>query len=288
MKFYAVMSRIFPRSFRAKVACIAFLGVHVPLLGFVGYLLALGGFAGRYDLVAVVLGATLAGTLVTIFALGVLLAPLRQVEATMADVVERRESGQLPETYGDEIGSLMRSINSLIRGMERQIELAAASAEIDHLTGVLNRRGFERLVPDPALGAMLLFDLDRFKQLNDTQGHAAGDEALRLFARIASALVRDSDVLARMGGEEFALFLPRASAESAVRVAERIRAEVASRLVVGGQAVTVSVGVAPSPIAAVPRETLLTAADQAMYAAKQSGRNRVTRFGEASAADRAA
>ncbi|MDG4647990.1 diguanylate cyclase [Roseibacterium sp. SDUM158017] len=280
MNLYHFMSRVFPRSFRAKVACIAFLGVHVPLLGFIGYLVAISGFSGRYDLIAVVLGATLLGTVVTIFALGVILAPLREIEATMAAVVDRRHIEQLPEDYKDELGSLMRSVNSLIRGMERQIELAAASAEIDHLTGLLNRRGFERLVPDPAFGAILFFDLDRFKMLNDALGHAAGDDALRAFARIASSLARSDDVLARLGGEEFALYLPGVSEDVALAVAERIRAEVANQLIVENRRVTVSVGVAHAPITAVPRETLMEAADMAMYAAKQGGRNRVARVAD--------
>jgi diguanylate cyclase (GGDEF)-like protein len=279
MKLYHMMSRLFPGSFRAKVACLAFLGVHVPLLAFVGYLLSIGGFAGRYDLVAVVLGATLAGTVVTVLALGVLLEPLRRIEATMAAVVERRDTGQLPDGYRDELGSLMRNLNTMIRGMERRLELANASAEIDPLTGLLNRRGFERLVPDPVTGAILFFDLDRFKQLNDTHGHAAGDDALRDFARIASVAVRDDDVFARLGGEEFALYLPGIRREAALSVAERIRGDIAVRLRVRGQGMTVSVGVSVAERTAVPRERLLRAADEAMYQAKRTGRNRVALAG---------
>jgi diguanylate cyclase (GGDEF)-like protein len=269
------MSKLFPRSFRAKIACLAFLGVHVPLLAFVGYLFALGGFAGRYDLVAVVLAATLLGTIVTILAMDVLLAPLRQIEATMAAVVERRDAATLPEGYRDELGRVMRNINTLIRGMERRIELAHASADLDPLTGILNRRGFERLVPDRVSGALLFIDLDRFKTLNDTHGHDAGDDALRDFARIASVAVRDDDVFARLGGEEFALYLPGVGRDAALRVAERIRTDVAKSLRVRGEAVTVSVGVAHAAEPPVARAALMKAADGAMYAAKNRGRNRV-------------
>jgi diguanylate cyclase (GGDEF)-like protein len=275
MKVYHLMSKLFPRSFRAKIACLAFLGVHVPLLAFVGYLFALGGFAGRYDLVAVVLAATLLGTVVTILAMDVLLAPLRQIEATMAAVVERRDAATLPEGYRDELGRVMRNINTLIRGMERRIELAHASADLDPLTGILNRRGFERLVPDQVSGALLFIDLDRFKALNDTHGHDAGDDALRDFARIAAVAVRDDDVFARLGGEEFALYLPGVARDAAQRLAERIRTDVAKSLRVRGEAVTVSVGVAHAAEPPVARATLMKAADGAMYAAKNRGRNRV-------------
>jgi diguanylate cyclase (GGDEF)-like protein len=275
MKVYHLMSKLFPRSFRAKIACLAFLGVHVPLLAFVGYLFALGGFAGRYDLVAVVLAATLLGTVVTILAMDVLLAPLRQIEATMAAVVERRDAATLPEGYRDELGRVMRNINTLIRGMERRIELAHASADLDPLTGILNRRGFERLVPDQVSGALLFIDLDRFKALNDTHGHDAGDDALRDFARIAAVAVRDDDVFARLGGEEFALYLPGVARDAAQRLAERIRTDVAKSLRVRGEAVTVSVGVAHAAEPPVARAALMKAADGAMYAAKNRGRNRV-------------
>jgi diguanylate cyclase (GGDEF)-like protein len=281
MRLYHLMSKLFPGSFRAKIACLAFLGVHVPLLAVVAYLMALGGFAGRQDLVVVVLVATLLGTVLTIAAMGVLLAPLRQIEATMAAVVDRRHAVCLPECYGDELGSLMCNLNSMIRGLERRIEIATASADLDPLTGVLNRRGFERLVPDPASGALLFLDLDRFKALNDTHGHAAGDAALCGFARIAMRSVREGDVFARLGGEEFALHLPDTGHAAALRLAERIRADVAASLAVGGQAVTVSIGVAHAGPATVARSSLMKAADAAMYAAKSGGRNQV-----ASAADR--
>jgi diguanylate cyclase (GGDEF)-like protein len=269
------MSKLFPRSFRAKIACLAFLGVHVPLLAVVGYLMALGGLAGRHDLVAVVLVATLVGTILTIVAMGVLLAPLRQIEATMAAVVDRRDTACLPDGYGDEVGSLMRNLNTLIIGMERRIEVAIASADLDPLTGVLNRRGFDRRVPDAVTGALLFFDLDRFKALNDSRGHDAGDEALRRFARIAARATRDGDVLARLGGEEFALYLPDTSQEAALRVAERVRADVEAGLEVRGQAVTVSVGVAPTADRPLPLGALMKSADGAMYRAKSGGRNRV-------------
>jgi diguanylate cyclase (GGDEF)-like protein len=269
------MSKLFPGSFRAKIACLAFLGVHVPLLAFVGYLLALGGFAGRYDLVSVVLAATFLGTILTMAAMDVLLAPLRQIEATMSAVVERRHTATLPEGYRDEFGNLMRNLNTMIRGLERRIELAHASADLDPLTGVLNRRGFERLVPEQVTGALLFLDLDRFKALNDTHGHDAGDDALRDFARIAAVSVRDEDVFARLGGEEFALYLPGVTQDAALRVAERIRADVEKGLRVRGKTVTVSIGVAGVAGRPVPSAALMKAADAAMYEAKTGGRNRV-------------
>ena len=161
------------------------------------------------------------------------------------------------------------------------------AASVDPLTGIANRRAFlDTAVPSlqrrsraPQPVSALLFDLDRFKSINDRYGHAVGDRVLRMFADIALSELRSTDLIGRLGGEEFGAVLFGAEASSAVATAERIRQAFAATQPSGANGdggVSVSVGVAT--VAAdepVEIETLLTRADEALYVAKARGRNRV-------------
>jgi two-component system, cell cycle response regulator len=121
--------------------------------------------------------------------------------------------------------------------------------------------------------AIVMIDLDHFKQLNDRHGHLVGDEVLRYAARAIAAACGDDHVVARYGGEEFAVILSGADRQVAVGIAERIRAHVAGAP--GSVPVTGSVGVALAPEHGDQGTTVLAAADAALYRAKASGRNRV-------------
>jgi diguanylate cyclase (GGDEF)-like protein len=160
------------------------------------------------------------------------------------------------------------------------------NALIDPLTGVANRRAFfddgdvllRRARAEGHAAALLLFDLDRFKQVNDTFGHQAGDRVLSKFCDVAKAMLRPGDLFGRFGGEEFACMLDDTSLAEALRVAERIRLAFASVLLEIGTTrtgVTVSVGVAISNEVASGLDPLFAAADDALYRAKAKGRNRV-------------
>ncbi len=120
---------------------------------------------------------------------------------------------------------------------------------------------------------MVLTDLDEFKRLNDTRGHEAGDQALRLFAETLRASLREGDLAARWGGEEFVLILPQSNAAKAQEVAERIRAMLAEKLLVGAiPHFTASFGIADTSMG-TRFEQLLRMADEALYRAKESGRD---------------
>lgn len=158
-------------------------------------------------------------------------------------------------------------------------------ATIDGLTDTLNRRAFfERAESARLLAlrlrkpiALMMLDLDHFKRLNDGFGHACGDEALRVFADTARSVLRDHDLLGRLGGEEFALALPGTGLEGALHAAERLRIAVAEAPLLscaGNYRMTVSIGL----VMIDPHEELTAAlarADHALYVAKTSGRNRV-------------
>jgi two-component system cell cycle response regulator len=157
---------------------------------------------------------------------------------------------------------------------------------IDHLTGVNNRRNFDDACArefsrarrhDRAL-SLLMIDIDYFKQVNDRFGHPAGDEVLQEVARALASRLGSEETIARYGGEEFAILLPEARAERARRVGEKLRAAV-ERLEIGAQAkripITISVGVAELARDDRSGTDLVRRADEALYAAKHAGRNRV-------------
>jgi diguanylate cyclase (GGDEF)-like protein len=161
------------------------------------------------------------------------------------------------------------------------LELARVQrlAAVDPLTGIYNRRGLDLVLPEDDVGlvSVAMCDVDRFKPLNDTLGHAAGDEVLRRVARLLATAVRKADGVVRWGGEEFLLVLPGVELGRAKRIVERARSwiegepiEVEGRCV----GVTVSMGVAERRDGET-RLGLIARADEALYAAKNLGRNRV-------------
>ncbi|MBB3213544.1 diguanylate cyclase (GGDEF)-like protein [Herbaspirillum sp. Sphag1AN] len=154
----------------------------------------------------------------------------------------------------------------------------------DHLTAVLSRKCFERfandhlsLVTSNQPVSLLLIDLDHFKQINDTWGHAAGDEVLRSFAALAREQIRPGDVLGRLGGEEFGLLLPATALPEAITVAERLREKAEQHQVRGAFGTcrySISIGVACTSLSDT-LDRFAAQADRALYDAKNTGRNRV-------------
>jgi diguanylate cyclase (GGDEF)-like protein len=186
----------------------------------------------------------------------------------------------------------------LVMAKERSEHRHQAVASTDPLTGIANRRGFleeaERLMRKQAWKKQpitaLVFDLDHFKSINDRFGHAVGDETLRLFARTLALTLRSSDVIGRLGGEEFAALLPNDLA-SACAAGERVRAAI--ELVgaeVDGHRVdtTVSIGAAAAFELPCDLDALLSRADGALYRAKENGRNRLEADAEPAAVPEAA
>lgn len=169
-------------------------------------------------------------------------------------------------------------------------------AATDPLTGLMNARAYYALCNQLIPGALrsgvpftvLFIDIDHFKRINDTYGHAAGDEVLREVAGCIRDSIRQSDVSARIGGEEFSVFLPAADEAGAVRLAEKLRANIEELrpLVAGAERihVTASIGLASRQRHHFAIEHIQREADMAMYQAKQLGRNRVTVFQRAAQA----
>lgn len=173
--------------------------------------------------------------------------------------------------------------------MDEANDRLAAEAATDFLTGIANRRKFDvhlaeewrRAMREGTSVALLMIDVDHFKRFNDRYGHLAGDDCLRSIAAVLSAHIRRSgDLAGRVGGEEFALHLPGAVLEEALRVAEDLRTAIEALAVrhedgIGGR-LTASIGVAAMrPTVGQEPRALMRSADQFLYEAKAAGRNRV-------------
>jgi two-component system cell cycle response regulator len=175
-------------------------------------------------------------------------------------------------TYRVEYENQLKALNQKLQSL----------AVTDGLTGLHNHRAFQDYLEEQFQTAMrnkqplalILMDVDHFKQYNDTYGHQAGDEVLRQVAQILQTNVREGDFVARYGGEEFVVVLPRTDLESAVAVAERLRRAIESAEW-SLRPVTGSFGVASIRPDMETRQELIEAADQALYQAKKNGRNRV-------------
>jgi len=210
--------------------------------------------------------------------------PLERLTEAAARVASGDLSVELPAGGSGEVGYLTRAFNTLVsrlREKESQGELEKLSLT-DSLTGLYNRRHLMGTLASEVQRSrrlrrafsVLLADVDRFKQYNDTHGHLAGDAALVKIAEVFRKTTRQVDCVARYGGEEFVVMLLEANMATATLVAERIRARVAEQDL-GEGSLTLSIGVAEYPDGGDTPEELIATADGAMYKAKSGGRNRV-------------
>lgn len=201
-----------------------------------------------------------------------------------AELIEEELAEALPELVADmsKIRLAGARLTELVASLEEEVAQARNLASVDPLTGIANRRAFfshgESLFLEEDHVSLILFDVDKFKAINDDFGHLVGDEVLRAVVERFQRAVRGRDMLARLAGDEFVLLLPGATYAVAMSVAARLRQKVTgepvhttARLV----PVTVSMGVATRSEATTTLKDLVEAADVAMYNAKRTGRNRV-------------
>jgi diguanylate cyclase (GGDEF)-like protein len=221
----------------------------------------------------------------------------RMGEGHLSTRVPPMVAGREMRELGDIINRMASALQAERDNLERTVtdrtrELQEANARLerlavtDGLTGLYNHRRFQEALHSELLRcerhkrplAVLMFDVDFFKRVNDSMGHPAGDELLRRLAEVLAKDLRQTDLIARYGGEEFAVLLPETTKAEALQVGERMREAVETRINENApwtQRITVSVGVATFPEDAQNAEAVLEAADQALYVAKRQGRNRV-------------
>ncbi len=201
---------------------------------------------------------------------------------------ERAESGDFAGTYDVSADLRPDAVTMVGRAYNRVREQLATMVHTDPLSGCYNRRGLEqrlgRELRRAARGrgelALLVLDIDYFKRVNDTFGHLAGDAVVKQVGEVLRGVARVTDVVARTGGDEFAVLLPDTSPAGAFRLANRVREAVVGRQFtgIGGKLpITVSVGMVADRVTdAGSAHDLQSRADEALYASKESGRNRVT------------
>ncbi len=217
---------------------------------------------------------------------GFLLARIPYADTLTASLAAGRPHGLIASIMAFEMLFTVFCIPFLRVAMSKErAELEQRKAALtDALTGIANRRAFfdlggpllERTVADRRPAALLLFDLDHFKEVNDTAGHQAGDRVLMAFTELVTASLRPGDLFGRLGGEEFAYLHVDATMAEALQTAERLRRAFEAMRVLDPIAnATVSVGVAMASDASRTLSALLASADRALYRAKADGRNRV-------------
>src|SRR5215218_5710407 len=249
---------------------VVFAGTNVPLVVLVLYLLLAspGGLGTRSGILAALLIATLLGFVATHFTLRALLAPVRLASSSLKAYLDERSKPELPIGFSDEAGKLMADVQHAVDHLDTRIRSLEGLSGTDHLTGLPNRR--------EAILTVAMVDVNRFKAINDTHGHQAGDVCIRHVARVIRRSVREGDWLARWGGDEFVLSLWDASVFASpeavlVRISRGLK-ESPVRLPLGEELVlSISVGAHRYAGEDDLRE-LLAKADAAMYEAKREGR----------------
>jgi len=234
-------------------------------------------------------GAIFLGMTVMIALAGTIVRPLEQAARIAGSIAAGHFLDEIPQRRSDEPGQLLRALFLMRREIQaQQHELARRNFELeriastDTLTGLNNRRKLEEFAAEHLAGirryggwlSAILLDIDHFKAVNDRHGHPVGDSVIMHIAAIIRESVREADMVGRWGGEEFLVLLPNTTVDGALVVAEKIRRAVADYAFPVVQAKTVSLGVSQL----LDDETmtgLVARADQALYRAKQAGRNRV-------------
>jgi diguanylate cyclase (GGDEF)-like protein/PAS domain S-box-containing protein len=199
-------------------------------------------------------------------------------EGSMEEITQRKNAQDALEQANEGLSAQLAAIAHLQEQLREQ-------AIRDHLTTLFNRRYLEEILTQELAKAerknyavsLIMLDIDYFKQINDTNGHRAGDQALRSLGAYILSSIRRGDIACRFGGDEFVIVMPEATVSQAYERAEALRLGVRERVKVGSdnsEPVTISEGIAAYPVNGSTGEELLRAADQALFAAKARGRNR--------------
>ncbi|MEA0562742.1 sensor domain-containing diguanylate cyclase [Lysinibacillus irui] len=207
--------------------------------------------------------------------------PLQQLAILTEESLDKKdvEGLKLVSGWYFEAYSLKNVLIRSLSFLHGQVTFFKDQSTVDPLTGVTNRRTMDSVLAEWSASnvphAFILLDLDHFKSVNDTYGHAVGDKVLQFLARHMESVAREGDICCRYGGEEFVMLLPKTTADEAAQVAEQLREILSTTESPCGKPVTLSAGIAVYPEMADSTEALIEAADSALYRAKQAGRNQV-------------
>lgn len=207
--------------------------------------------------------------------------PLQQLASLTEESLDKKNVEGLKSVSGwyFEAYSLKNALVRSLSFLHGQVSFFKDQSTVDPLTGITNRRTMDSMLAEWLASkvphVIILLDLDHFKSVNDTYGHAVGDKVLQFLARQMESVAREGDVCCRYGGEEFVILLPNTTVEEATLVAEQLRKTLADTVSPCGRPITLSAGIAAYPAMAHTTEALIEAADDALYLAKQEGRNQV-------------
>jgi diguanylate cyclase (GGDEF)-like protein len=218
-----------------------------------------------------------------------LLSPLEEATQNIKTMASSEDAvlRELPISQHDEVGELLKSFNFLVSQRNKLESELETLARTDSLTGLFNRRhflelaeaGLARTLRYGGALSVLMLDIDHFKKINDSHGHKIGDLVLTEMAGVFARTLRETDIVGRMGGEEFAVFMPETTEEQAMAVAERLRLNIAELPIAleDGTFInfTASIGVSSLATNDHTVDNLISVADKALYQAKHGGRNRV-------------
>lgn len=214
--------------------------------------------------------------------------PAKEDETEVTEVHQKlREAKAERQELLVRLGEAYTALAHQSQEWEKLREELGSMAYQDLLTGLLNRRGFEERLEEEVLDvartksqfSILIVDVDHFKWVNDTYGHSAGDDVLKGVAEVLTKAVRKLDVVARWGGEEFVILLPKTGRSASLKAAERVRKAIRSTWF-GEISVTVSIGASTCDRKEGSCENMMGSADRALYAAKNAGRNQVVHNSE--------
>lgn len=251
----------------------------IALIGIMDYLSADAGVGGQlFFLWPALYAATFLRIRVVVFVLSLIFVTDFALVLSIRDLAQA-----IWDTTSIVIGVSLASVIiwTLRKRVDKLLMVLESQALTDTLTGLANRRAFDRDIDHAIAHArrtsepmcLLTLDVDNFKSINDTWGHAVGDEALLSIADALSSVTREADVVARLGGDEFVALLTDCDARNAARVADAFREAVPKLWRPNCPPATVSIGIAGLPIHADTRERLISASDRALYEAKARGRN---------------
>lgn len=219
-----------------------------------------------------------------------LVVPLKQFILMIQEIINRNDMAKRVQLKSKilEVKNIENYFNRMLDSIQDYYEKLQELSDRDYLTGLYNRRKFEEFLKYEILRSVrhdhkftiLMIDLDNFKYINDTYGHASGDLVLKEVTEIFGSNLRNADILARLGGDEFAVILPETPYENGFAVVEKLRSKLESTpisLMYDQITLTASFGIAEYPDQGESIETLLTGSDLAMYKAKRAGKNTIAR-----------
>lgn len=271
----------------AKIFAVCFLAIHLPLIAMIAYL-GSGFSTNTGPVLTILLAATLIGTITCLSTLWWFIRPLRSLASAVQQYQADGTPVRLRLAQSDEIGVVANTVATTIAELDGVMRKLRQQATTDQLTGLGNRRWLtERIAIEQTRAerektpiSVVLFDLDHFKNINDSHGHDVGDKVLMAVGEVIRDNLRRYDLAARIGGEEFCLVLPKTRANEAAAIAERFRTQFEKLWIepLRRGRVTASFGVYEAT-PADSMQAMLLQADRALYRAKETGRNRVQSAG---------